>query len=357
MTQKIEAQLRESLEKNIEPFSQCALLDYPDHLNAGDHLIWIGTCIFLVQMRGAKVTYTSSLVDFKQDALRAKNGSSPIFLQGGGNLGDIWPDSQKFREQVIRDNHDCPIYVLPQSIYFESPDALEEAKKIFNAHPNLTIFIRDKRSLELSKIYFPKAKSVLSPDMAFLLAPTLKSFFLEVEKAKTKSLVRADKEANAATRSQGTTPSEKITEDWHSYSWAYAGRGQMREMTGLCKQYRQCADWVREFWQRGLSKPGWLGNRLRWRSLKPESELMLQLPNKTQSAFSWNMAFDAAMQVAECKQLTTDRLHAHILAAILNVQNTLLANSYHKNEQFFSTWMTGEKNSHFSPANAKSENQ
>ncbi|MBC8000432.1 MAG: polysaccharide pyruvyl transferase family protein [Leptolyngbya sp.] len=348
MTQNIETHLREALEKHIEPFSQCALLDYPDHLNAGDHLIWIGTCIFLVQTRGAKVTYTSSLVDFNQGELKEKNGSAPIFLQGGGNLGDIWPDSQKFREQVIQDNHDCPIYILPQSIYFENQSTLEEAKDVFNAHPNLTIFLRDNRSLELARTYFPQTKTVLSPDMAFFLAPTLKSFFNEVEKIKNKFLVRADKEANVLTQTNDAKKSDSVVEDWHSYSWAYTGRGAACELTGLCKQYPECANWVREYWQRGLSKPAWLGNRLRWRSLKPESEIMQMMPNKAQSAFSWNMAFDAAMQIAECRELTTDRLHAHILAVILVVKNTLLANSYHKNEQFFSTWTSEEKNSNFS---------
>lgn len=347
MTQNIEAHLREALEKNVEPFSQCAFLDYPDHLNAGDHLIWIGTCIFLIQMRAAKVTYTSSLVDFDQRVLKAKNGSSPIFLQGGGNLGDIWPDSQKFRERVIQDNHDCPIYILPQSIHFENSDSLEEAKAVFNAHPNLTIFLRDNRSLDLAKNYFPKAKTVLAPDIAFLLAPALRSSFQEVEKTKNKYLVRADKEANAIVRPTADTEPGATVEDWHSYSWLYSGRGRVRELTGILKLNPEYAGWLREFWQRGLAKPGWLGNRLRWRSLKPESEIMQMMPNKAQSDFSWNMAFDAAMQIAECKRLTTDRLHAHVLATILGVKNTLLANSYHKNEQFFSTWMSGEKNSTF----------
>ena len=31
----------------LEDFSECALLDYPDYFNIGDHLIWLGACVWL----------------------------------------------------------------------------------------------------------------------------------------------------------------------------------------------------------------------------------------------------------------------------------------------------------------------
>jgi pyruvyl transferase EpsO len=71
------------------------------------------------------------------------------------------------------------------------------------------------------------------------------------------------------------------------------------------------------------------------------------MPNRNQMLFSWMIAFDAARQISECRLLVTDRLHAHLTACILGVRNGLIANSYHKNEQFFQTWNMQLRNSRF----------
>lgn len=342
----LETQLLEALSK-IESFQKCALLDYPDHLNSGDHLIWLGTCFYLVETRKAEITYTSSLVDFNQQELKEKNGNAPIFLQGGGNLGDIWPDSQKFRERVIADNHDCPIYIMPQSILFSDDQALQSAREIFNAHPKLTIFTRDKQSYELSCQYFPKALSILAPDMVFLLAPVFQTFFKGQVRRQFKFLIRADKE------SVGTkVPNHKVfsnfpVEDWESYSWLYDGRGKTKDLPEICKQLPGSVFVVRELWQRGISKPYRLPQRLKWRYLKRFAPILEAMPNRKQTLFSWMVAFDCARQIAECSLLITDRLHAHLTACILGIKNGLVSNSYHKNRLFFATWNMQAKNSRF----------
>ncbi len=342
----LQKQLWEALSK-IEKFEQCAFLDYPDHLNSGDHLIWLGSCFYLIETRKARVTYTSSLVDFNQKELKEKNGNAPIFLQGGGNLGDIWPDSQKFREKVIQNNHDCPIYIMPQSILFKGEAALKTARETFNAHPNLTIFTRDRRSYELSLDYFPKARSILAPDMVFMLAPILQTFFKKSNDGKLKFLVRADKESSGFSIPEGQSFLGFAKEDWESYKWLYNGRGKLKELPDFYKKLPGSVFAVREFWQRGFAKPQRLPARLRWRYLKRFSRILEAMPNRSQMLFSWMIAFDAARQIAECRLLVTDRLHAHMTACILNVRNGLLANSYHKNEQYFFTWQMQQMNSRF----------
>ncbi|HNB21310.1 MAG TPA: polysaccharide pyruvyl transferase family protein [Candidatus Melainabacteria bacterium] len=342
----LETRLLEALAQ-IENFQQCALLDYPDHLNSGDHLIWLGTCFYLKENRSARITYAASIVSFDQKELKEKNGSAPIFFQGGGNLGDIWPDSQKFRESVIADNHDCPIYIMPQSIHFLDPASLESAKNIFNTHPDLTIFCRDQTSFEFAQQHFNQCRSILAPDMVFALAPVIQMFFKKPKRGKTKFLIRQDKEAEKANLAKIAQSLNIESEDWETYTWIYDGRGKLKEPAALYKKLPGSVYAVREFWQRGFAKPKRLPDRLKWRYLKRFAALLDSMPNREQTLFSWMIAFDALKQVSECVLIVTDRLHVHLAACILGVKNGLVSNSYHKNEQFFSTWKMGNKNSRF----------
>ena len=348
----LETQLLEALGQ-IESFQNCALLDYPDHLNSGDHLIWLGTCFYLVETRKARVTYASSMVSFDQKELKEKNGDAPIFLQGGGNLGDIWPDSQKFREQVIADNHDCPIYIMPQSIHFLSEESLDAAKSVFNAHPNLTIFCRDQRSFDFAKDHFSHCRSILAPDMVFMLASVIQMFFKKRKKGKTKFLIRADKESANEKLSKIAHDFNLASEDWESYTWLYDGRGKLAELPEMYKKLPGSVYAVRELWQRGISKPHRLPDRFKWRYLKRFASVLASMPNREQTLFSWMIAFDALRQVSECVLIVTDRLHVHLTACILGVKNGFISNSYHKNEQFYTTWKMQNKNSRFLATDAE----
>lgn len=342
----LETQLLEALQQ-IESFRTCALLDYPDHLNSGDHLIWLGTCFYLVETRKARITYASSMVSFSQAELKEKNGNAPIFLQGGGNLGDIWPDSQKFREEVIAANHDCPIYIMPQSIHFLEKSSLDRAKSVFNSHPNLTIFCRDQTSFDFSRQHFSQCRSILAPDMVLMLAPVIQMFFKKRKRGKTKFLIRGDKESKNENLAKIAADFSIPCEDWETYTWLYDGRGKLAEPPAMYKKLPGSVFAVRELWQRGIAKPHRLPDRLKWRYLKRFAPILDALPNREQTLFSWMIAFDALRQVSECTLIVTDRLHVHLSACILGVKNGLVSNSYHKNEKFFSTWKMQNKNSCF----------
>ena len=42
-----------------------------------------------------------------------------IFIHGGGNFGDLWPEHQQFREMILQRYPDRPVIQLPQSIHFQ----------------------------------------------------------------------------------------------------------------------------------------------------------------------------------------------------------------------------------------------
>ncbi len=50
----IKQQLHLALGK-LQPFEQCALLDYPDNRNVGDQLIWSGNIFYLSDVFKAKI--------------------------------------------------------------------------------------------------------------------------------------------------------------------------------------------------------------------------------------------------------------------------------------------------------------
>ena len=94
-----------------------------------------------------------------------------VLLHGGGNLGDLWPTYQAFRERVVESHHDRRIIQLPQTASFSSQAALSRTAAAFRAHPDLTIMVRDRASEELATKAFQGCRILAAPDSAFALGP------------------------------------------------------------------------------------------------------------------------------------------------------------------------------------------
>jgi pyruvyl transferase EpsO len=60
--EKLTELLHKALGK-LGTFEQCALLDYPDHGNIGDHLIWLGEVFYLTDVLKTKINYAASVDD------------------------------------------------------------------------------------------------------------------------------------------------------------------------------------------------------------------------------------------------------------------------------------------------------
>ncbi len=98
------ANLKQVLHKalgKLEVFEECALLDYPDHPNIGDNLIWLGEVFYLTGVLKTKINYAASENNFSETEMEKQIGKAPILLHGGGNLGDLWSNFQEFRQHII----------------------------------------------------------------------------------------------------------------------------------------------------------------------------------------------------------------------------------------------------------------
>ncbi|MBW4507412.1 MAG: polysaccharide pyruvyl transferase family protein [Scytonematopsis contorta HA4267-MV1] len=315
---------------SLGDFDSCALLDYPEHLNLGDHLIWLGNIFYLTDVLKAKIKYAASKEGFSKDVLEEKAGNAPILLHGGGNLGDIWPAYQNFREQIITEYRDRPVVILPQCIYFQDLNNLEKTAKVFNSHPNLTIFTRDNRSDDIARKYFDNCRVVKAPDMALQLR-NMSGFSSDtISKSSILFHCRNDKELNKEFASNKIDIPHLVVEDWLSYKWVL-GTNKKWFKRGIAQLYR-------EVWQRGFATPDEWMARQKWQYLHPDVPKFQEIYQPFLHQRSWSFIYSAIHQFQQHRVIITNRLHGHILCIILGIPHVFLANGYYKNESFYETW-------------------
>lgn len=285
----------------LEPFTTdapYALLDFPTYANVGDSAIWAGEIAYLQRYASGPPAYVSSLSDFSMQDLLARCPEGPIFINGGGNFGDIWPHHQTFRNRLLEQAPGRQVIQLPQSIHFSSPEKLEETARVIERHGAFTLFVRDKESLELAQRHFP-CQTLLCPDMALFIGPIARPRSPDVD---VLCLLRTDAERVDL----GVT----VTED----------------------PDLRIADWLDE------SKVG-LNMARAWGAL---SSAAVGGPSAARYGM-FKAAADARLRrgvrlLASGRTIVTDRLHTHILALLLGIPHAVLDNSYGKVGRFISCW-------------------
>ncbi|MDH3024090.1 polysaccharide pyruvyl transferase family protein [Gordonia alkanivorans] len=162
----IQQRTREVLHKVIGPGSGVALLDFPNHANAGDVLIYRGQLAYLSDL-GCDVQYLCAYNTYDQAVMEEKVPNGPILLQGGGSFGDRYRVYQEFRERVIAENPHRKIIQMPQTFEFSDPDFLARTRENYTRHPDLTILIRHQHDLDRIAELFPENRVEFCPDAAF----------------------------------------------------------------------------------------------------------------------------------------------------------------------------------------------
>lgn len=276
------------------------LLDVPSHPNVGDSAIWLGTRELLAGI-GREPDLECDIDGFHPDSLRSAATNRTVLISGGGNLGDLWPRHQAHRENAIAAVGDRPVIQLPQSVWFRSPEALDRARATFAGHPDLTLLCRDDRSVEVARRHFDTARVIRCPDLALCLPESR----LESHRARRPTrdvlwLLRSD----------------------HESAWPTAG---VPAGTG---------DWLDEPAGVTLRLARWLAPRVARRG-----------PGAARSLHTHALAKGAADRVARgvrlltsARVVVTDRLHGHILCAMLRVPHVLLDDAFGKIDAHCATW-------------------
>lgn len=283
----------ERLDPLLQGATELSLLDFPNHPNVGDSAIWAGEIAYL-QSRGLRPRHVSDKGDMDWEAVSQLRG--PILLHGGGNFGDVWPQHQHFRNQVISRFPGRKIIQLPQTIQFSSPAAALETCKIVRAHPDFTLFVRDKHSLEQARTLLDM-DAVLAPDMAFCLGR------ISRQRAADRDLLlllRTDKERRQEISATSGLP----------------GRPE---------------DWMID--QKGFYKWAQLKTSLNPKNWRPEN-YRFELLNSIACA---RLRRGLSM-LARYRFVITDRLHCHILCLLQDIPHVVMDNNYGKISNFIKAW-------------------
>ncbi|MCF3639148.1 polysaccharide pyruvyl transferase family protein [Rhizobium sp. TRM95111] len=127
-----------------------ALLDYPNYLNPGDAAIWLGARRVLEELNGRPPAYSQTLRHFSARRCRAAIGSGTIYLLGGGNFGDLYERHQRMRLAALRAMPDNPVVQLPTSCAWsggEETALVAETAALCRGRGRLTFYARDAKAM------------------------------------------------------------------------------------------------------------------------------------------------------------------------------------------------------------------
>lgn len=297
--ESLRTRLQETLRPLVTPLRRFALIEFPNYANVGDSAIYLGQLAALRALGLGPPCFVCDVRTYDRAELARRIGPrGAILLTGGGGFGDLWPAGHALREEIIGSFPGNPIIQLPQTIFFERAESLRRARSILNAHPNLTVLVRDRRSLEIAETEF-RAPSILCPDAAFALGP------LGRPVRATRNvlwLLRTDKESATA----ASAIVDGVRTDW------------LDEPLTLL---------------RGLSVM--LDRAVRLGPLRPLARPVL---TRLYSPLAHQRLERGLRVLASARVVITDRLHGHILCLLMGVPHVVLDNTYGKLSTFREAW-------------------
>jgi pyruvyl transferase EpsO len=321
--------LASALAECVPHGSRAIYVDYPIHGNVGDQMLMLASeCWF--QRSGLEILGRWHVDNFRFPKLPP---GTIILCNAGGNMGDLYR-YQRHREAIVRSYPGHRIVFLPQAIYYRDPERLRRSAEIMRQHGDLHLFLRDRRSFELACAEFATTTVTLAPDMAVFLYPlhhTLNHEFGRIEpRYDVIYLMRRDWEWT------NVTPVPKSRRrvglpDVLSLINPFWKRG--RPVSIFTSEKAACIDWFE-------TAP--IEMYLAWTILGVVFLVGKVLPAapfcRGWQRLARRMVIRAAAAVLGCECLVTNRLHAHLMACLLDTPNVLLDNNYGKCSAYFKTW-------------------
>lgn len=290
-----------------------ALFGLPCHGNIGDTYIATGELSFLKQI-GAKIIYKKMLID--STPLPNLPSDCTILLQGGGDFGDVWRGIQECRLKVLDKYKDHKIVIFPQSVFYNETSLVRKDSALLAKCTNLTICARDNYSFEFLKNNF-KNEILLVPDMAFFIPVCSLKKHCVRSADQALYLKRIDKEQNMAEQCELLVESNipLIISDWPTVKndlWCLRLNLYMVGFTDALL----------------LRKMFMMASLMRKLTVWQMIHVAYPIVSKQGVAF-----------LSSFKTLYLTRLHSAILSLLIGKEFVLLDNSYHKNQNFYETWL------------------
>jgi pyruvyl transferase EpsO len=273
-------------------------VDIPVHDNIGDLLIMLGTIRFFSDNGLSPATVSNT---YYFDPKWVKPGDVIVF-HGGGNFGDLYGNIHTLREKVIAAFPQNRIVLMPQTLFFSSPETSAASAAIISQHPDLHLFVRDVVSEKLAHEFTDKV--YLVPDMAHQLYPIR---YQQGAATGNVRIQRVDVEKPKTPESLALLPI-RTTTDWVEVI------GEEYKLKTL------------------FAKLEWRFKRYGWDYALTKLALWYWVP------VSRRFMNKAVRLFADHETIVTDRLHGHILSCLMDKKNIVIDNSYGKNSTYMNQW-------------------
>lgn len=291
--------------------SRVALVNFPNHANAGDPALWLGELAALDRI-GAEVVYTASWASYDAATLRRRLGDGTILIHAGANFGDLYPHRQATtRERVLAELPDIRTIQLPQSIHFEDPANRDRLRRLCEEHTDFTLLTREPQSEAYALEHFA-VPSLLCPDPAFSLGMRERA---GEPRTDVLWLARTDPEA-AGYHLPAIYGMDVEVLDWlaplpDEPTWPARDRLWRGLNEALLPRYERGSGLARRLW------------RLNARSFEPLAERWVDR---------------GCTILARGYVVVTDRLHGHLLSLLQGIPHVVLDNSYGKLRSVYDHW-------------------
>lgn len=299
--QEKKEELRHHIQEALTPLidDDYVFLELPFYINPGDALIWKGTEQFLSELP-YRCLYRAAFSTFDYQPL-PKNVI--IVMQGGGNFGDLYRSNQDFRLMIMEKYPDNRIVILPQTVYYKSALQLIRDVWAMRKHRYLTICARDAYSYDFLRRYGFTSHVLMVPDMAFYCQmDDLRSLTVaEDKKLLVFKRVDAEQQASAYLDEAAATSGADVS-DWEVVEHPNEMTEKLRTLILSQHPHQEINDYC----------------------------LQTLLPYLIASG---------VRQISQYGKVVSTRLHAAIIAVLLEKETVVLNNSYGKNLHFYDTWL------------------
>lgn len=276
-----------------------------DHQNIGDTLIMKGEFDFLSTIKSARCKEYTTMWSF-ENRHPAIPKDDLLIMRGSGSFGDIWPTAPNFWKFVMKNYPENPILFMPQTIHFDDENKLVEMANLINKHKKITLCVRDKESLDIAQKFF-NCDSYLVPDMAFYMNIKFPSPPHGNNPHKTLLVKREDKEHKPSALIDNLFNEKDITiSDWPTFN-VFGKIEKFKQNLFVHKLYRLYDAFIKHIYSTYMIKQG-------------------------------------VNFLAPFSKVYATRMHAGILAMMMEKRTIFIDNSYGKLRKIYETWLSDVAN-------------
>ena len=196
-----EVRTREMLRRfaqNQKSSSRTAIMiSTPSHGNLGDQAIVYAQKRFLADTLPGFSVFEIQRYQYELARERIQGMVRPsdiVVVDGGGNVGTLWPEENDKINDIVSRFVDCSVLVFPQTAYFEDSERGRECERetaaVYRSNPNLVFFSRDRKTFEIVGRLTPDTPSYYVPD----IVPYIDDAPFSAERSGALLCLRDDKE-------------------------------------------------------------------------------------------------------------------------------------------------------------------